>query len=239
VLPLYDTIPSRHPPVAVWFLIGAQVLVFALLIGLPPRELAAALYTFGFVPAQLQLGEAGPYWTLVTCIFLHGGLLHLLSNTWILWIFGDNVEDRMGPARFVAFYLTCGAAAALTELLVHPHSTAPMIGASGAISGVMGAYLVMYPGARIVLLVPLLFWPIFVQVSAVFFLFYWLVLQLISGGLSLGETNLRGGVAYWAHIGGFVAGLVLHRLFLIHPATPHGERHGLEYAWAPPRRSRP
>lgn len=236
MLPLYDTIPSRTPPVATWFLIGAHVVVFLLEIGLSERELLHALYTFGMVPAALTTDPTPPLWTLVTCIFLHGGWLHLIANMWTLWIFGDNVEDRMGPARFVAFYLLCGAAAAGVELFIHPTSTVPVVGASGAIAGVMGAYLTMFPHSRIVLLVPVLFWPVFVQLSAVFFIFYWFLVQLLSGGLSLGASTVRGGVAYWAHIGGFLAGLLLYRLFLAAPPRRPARDEGcIEYAWGPPR----
>lgn len=233
MIPLYDTIPSRNPPVATWFLIGVNVLVFILEVRLPERELLGALYTFGLVPAELTFG-APAWWTLVTCIFLHGGWLHLFANMWALWIFGDNVEDRTGPARFVAFYVLCGAIAAATEYALNPTSTAPVIGASGAIAGVMGAYLAMFRHARIVLLIPILFWPVFVQVSAVFFLFYWLLVQLLSGGLE--PTGQSGGVAYGAHVGGFVAGLLLHRLFVPRPPRRFaGDEGALEYAWGPPR----
>lgn len=238
MLPLYDTIPSRNPPVATWFLIGVHVVVFILEVRLPERELIGALYTFGMVPADLTFGAVPPWWTLVTCIFLHGGWLHLFANLWTLWIFGDNVEDRLGPARFVAFYLLCGVAAAVTELALHPTSTVPVVGASGAIAGVMGAYLAMFRESRIVLLVPVLFWPVFVQVSAFFFLFYWLLVQVLSG--SFAPTGQAGGIAYGAHVGGFVAGLALHRLFL--PRPPRrlaGDEGCLEYAWAPRRRRHP
>lgn len=230
MIPLYDTIPSRYPAVANWLLIGVHVLVFMLLLGLPELPLLTVLFTFGMVPADLSAGPPAPYWTLITCIFLHGGWLHLIANMWTLWIFGDNVEDRMGPVRFVAFYLTCGVAAALAQWLVHPTSTVPVVGASGAIAGVMGAYLVLYHRARIVLLVPLFFWPLFVQVSALFFLFYWLFIQVVSGSL---DSGLGGGVAYWAHIGGFVAGLLLHRLFIPSGGRgPWDDEGPLEHAWA-------
>lgn len=232
VIPLYDTIPSRNPPVAMWFLIGLHVVLFLLEVRLPARELVGALYTFGLVPAELTYGAPAPWWTLVTCVFLHAGWLHLLANMWTLWIFGDNVEDRTGPVRFVVFYVLCGVAAAATEYALHPTSTTPVVGASGAIAGVMGAYLAMFPRARIVLLVPILFWSLFVQVSAFFFLFFWLLLQVLSGG-----DGTVDGIAYGAHVGGFVAGLVLHRLFVPHASSGfHGDEGALEYAWGPPRR---
>ncbi|HEY8375124.1 MAG TPA: rhomboid family intramembrane serine protease [Nannocystis sp.] len=237
MIPLYDTIPSRTPPVATWLLIGVHVLVFMFEISLPESALIDAVFTFGMVPAELTSGPPAPYWTLFTCIFLHGGWGHLIANMWTLWIFGDNVEDRMGPVRFVVFYLLCGAAAAGAELLVSPTSTVPVIGASGAIAGIMGAYLAMFHHARIVLLVPLLFWPLFVQVSALFFLFYWLFIQVMSGSLSL-DPEVRGGVAYWAHVGGFVVGLALHRLFVARARAVCDDEGPLECAWEPPRRGR-
>lgn len=229
MLPLYDTIPSRYPAVANWLLIGVHVLVFMFEVGLPEPALMQLVFTFGMVPAELSAGPPAPYWTPLTAVFLHGGWLHLIANLWTLWIFGDNVEDRMGPVRFVAFYLVCGVCASLVHWFVHPTSPVPVIGASGAIAGVMGAYLAMYHQARIVLLVPLLFWPLFVQVSALFFLFYWFVVQLISSGL---EPSLGGGVAYWAHIGGFAAGFGLHRLFLAPGGrTPCADEGPLARAW--------
>lgn len=237
MLPLYDTIPSRYPAVANWLLIGVHVLVFMFEVSLPEPALMQLVFTFGMVPIELTAGPPAPYWTPLTAVFLHGGWLHLIANLWTLWIFGDNVEDRMGPARFVAFYLVCGVCASLVHWFVHPTSTVPVIGASGAIAGVMGAYLAMYHHARIVLLVPLFFWPLFVQVSALFFLFYWFVVQLISSGL---EPNVGGGVAYWAHIGGFAAGFALHRLFLApRGRLPCADEGPLARAWElPPRGGR-
>jgi len=223
MLPLYDTIPGRHPAIAVWSLIGVHVLVFIVELGLPAAARGELVEGFAAVPVRFLAawiaGDLPPLWTLVTCVFLHAGWLHLIANLWALWIFGDNVEDRTGPLRFVIFYLLCGAAASAAEVLAHPMSTAPLVGASGAIAGVMGAYLAMYPRARIVLLVPLLFWPLYVEVSAFFFCLYWLLVQFLGGGLGLGDTTWQGGVAYWAHIGGFLVGLASHRLFL-RPAGP-------------------
>ena len=229
MIPLHDTLPARHPPRAVWGLIGANALVFALELSLSPDDLAGLFATFAAVPARIAgPGDAPPIWTLVTCMFLHGGWLHLLGNLWMLWIFGDNVEDRMGPGRFVAFYLLCGLLASTTEVAANPAASESILGASGAIAGVMGAYLAMFPRARIVMLVPLLFWPLYIAVSAFGFLVYWFVLQVISGSLDAGT----GGVAYAAHAGGFIAGLLLHRAFLRHEYRAHvpGED-GLEATW--------
>lgn len=218
MFPLYDTIPSRKPAVAVWLTIGIHVLVFVIELALPAPALGEVVDAFAAVPARFVVAWAAgfvpPLWTLLTCVFLHAGWLHIIANLWALWIFGNNVEDRMGPLRFVMFYLLCGVAASTAEVLAHPMTTAPIVGASGAIAGVMGAYLAMYPRARIVLLVPLLFWPLYVEVSAFFFCLYWLLVQFLGGGLGLGDTTWQGGVAYWAHIGGFLAGLASYRPFL-------------------------
>lgn len=237
MLPLYDTIPVRQPAIAVWLLICVHVLVFLTAIALPSTALVELVDALAAVPARFLIawaaGQVPPLWTLVTCVFLHAGWLHLIANLWGLWIFGDNVEDRMGPARFLLFYLLCGAAASSAEVLAHPTSPAPLLGASGAIAGVMGAYLAMYPRARIVLLVPLLFWPLYFDVSAFVFLLYWLVIQVLGGGLGLGDGALHGGIAYWAHIGGFLAGLASYRLFLGPAGRAHAaDETGLENAWS-------
>ena len=232
MFPLRDTIPSQNPPVAVWLLIGVNVACFALELQMGPGALDQALHTFGLVPARFGVDRL---WQLVTCSFLHGSLLHLVANLWTLWIFGDNVEDRMGPLRFIGFYLSCAVLAALTELLLLPDSSAPMIGASGAIAGVMGAYLVLYPRARIILVVPLLFWPLFFTVPALVFLGYWFVIQVLSGGLGLiAGTQELGGIAFGAHVGGFIAGAALHPLFVRRmPRRRQSDERGFESAWQP------
>ena len=159
---------------------------------------------FGLVPAAFS-------WVAVlTSMFLHGGLLHFGANMLYLWIFGDNVEDRMGHGRFLAFYILCGAAAALAQTAMNPDSIIPMIGASGAIAGVMGAYLVLYPHSRIVTLVPIFFFIQLIEVPAIFFLGLWFVLQFLSGVGSIASATggePAGGVAFWAHVAGFVAGV--------------------------------
>ena len=213
MLPVRDTIPVRHPAVALWLLIGLTSAVFLLEVSLAPDAVAALVRSFGVVPLRF-LGDPAPLWTLVTCMFLHGGWLHLLGNLWTLWIFGDNVEDRMGPGRFALFYVVCGVVAAAAEVVMNPTSTAPMVGASGAIAGVMGAYFAMFPRARIVVLVPLLLWPLYFEVSAFFYLAYWFGFQVLGGGVGSFGAGASDQVAYWAHIGGFAAGLALHRMFL-------------------------
>jgi len=163
-------------------------------------------------------------------MFLHGGWLHLLSNMWFLWIFGNNIEDSMGHLRFVFFYLTCGVAAALAQVALNPASAIPMVGASGAISGVMGAYLVLYPRVRVYAMVPIGFIPITIALPAWTMLLYWVGLQIVSGLFGL-MSDERGGVAVWAHVGGFVAGLVLVKLLArSSDVSAHRRRH-----WQPRR----
>jgi membrane associated rhomboid family serine protease len=203
MIPLRDVIPSRTTPFVTIALIAANALVFFYQFSLGDLGNDFILY-FGLVPAAFS-------WVAVlTSMFLHGGLLHFGANMLYLWIFGDNVEDRMGHGRFLTFYLLCGAAAALAQTAMNPESVVPMIGASGAIAGVMGAYLVLYPHSRIVTLVPIFFFIQLIEVPAVFFLGLWFVLQFISGVGSIASATggePAGGVAFWAHVAGFVAGV--------------------------------
>lgn len=213
MLPLYDTVRSRTIPLVTWSIIALNVAVFLVEASLGPRRLYEVIYTFGLVPARF-FSHPGPgeVATLFTSMFLHGGWLHLLSNMWALFIFGDNVEDRMGHGRYLLFYLLVGVVAALVQAVMAHGSRVPMVGASGAISGVLGAYLMLYPGARVLTLVPVFFLPWFVELPAVLFLGLWFLSQLLNGFLSLavaGPVATYGGVAWWAHIGGFVAGVVL------------------------------
>ena len=199
MIPLRDIIPSRTTPIVTISLIVANVLVFLYELTLGRAVNDFTLY-FGLVPAAFS-------WVAVfTSMFLHGGLFHVAGNMLYLWIFGDNVEDRMGHGRFLVFYLLCGTAAALAQTITAPDSVVPMVGASGAIAGVMGAYFVLYPKSRIVTLVTLLFFFQVIEVPAIFFLGIWFVMQFLSGVGSIG-TAATGGVAVWAHVGGFLAGL--------------------------------
>jgi membrane associated rhomboid family serine protease len=159
------------------------------------------------------------YWPFLTSMLLHAGLIHLAGNMWTLWIFGDNVEDRMGRWRFLAFYVLCGIISGQVHWWTNPHSTVPVIGASGAIAGVLGAYAVLYPHARVQTLVLLLFWPLFFELPAVIFIAVWFGIQFLSGTAALLGPGQLGGIAWWAHIGGFIAGIALHRLFIV------GDRH--------------
>jgi membrane associated rhomboid family serine protease len=193
---------------------------------------------FGIVPARLthpgwaaEVGfPAGAFWTLITHQFLHGGWLHIISNMWALWIFGDNVEDAMGHFRFAIFYLLCGCLAGLTQTFTQPSATVPSLGASGAIAGVLGAYLLLYPAARVVVLFPVLFLPFFFEVPAVVYLGIWFVSQLFSGTLSLVSPSQGGGIAFWAHIGGFVAGMVLCGVFARRRGR-YRDQDEVGYAW--------
>jgi len=212
VIPLRDTIPGRSFPFVTIAFIVANALVFLHQLGLGSVRGAAFVAAFGAVPAQFTGAAAHiapalpPVLTLGTSMFLHSGLLHLLGNMVFLWIFGNNVEDATGHARFVLFYLVCGVAAALAHIATHPASNVPMVGASGAISGVLGAYFLLYPHARIVTLLWLGFFAQTVRIPAFVFLGCWFVAQFLSWAL-LGSDG--GGVAFVAHLGGFVAGMLL------------------------------
>ena len=197
MLPLYDVIPSRTAPVVTIGLIAVNVLVFLFEMSLGD-SVDLFLHTYGLIPAEFSLP------TLATSMFLHGGISHVGGNMLFLWIFGDNVEDRMGHLRFLLFYLLCGTVAALAQTLIQPDSLLPMVGASGAVAGIMGAYFVLYPHSQIVTFA--LFQ--FIEVPAILFLGLWFLLQFLSGVGSLTESAAMGGVAFWAHIAGFAAGVV-------------------------------
>jgi len=218
VIPLRDSIPGRRTPVTMLTLLGTNLFVFLYTVGLgSPWEIQAFFETYGLVPARI-LGPDPPYYTLFTSMFLHGGWLHLVGNMLYLWIFGNNVEDATGHLGFLVFYVLCGLAAAFAQILIQPASQVPMVGASGAIAGVLGGYLVLYPRARILALVPLGLFLHLIEVPAVLFLPMWFLLQLVYGIASLGvRSEFGGGVAFWAHIGGFVAGLVCIRMFARRP----------------------
>ena len=213
MIPLRDTIPTRTFPWMTIVLIGANVLVFLHQLGLGSDYGAAFVAIFGAVPAQFT--GAAPHapavlptgLTILTSMFLHGGVLHLLGNMVFLWIFGNNVEDATGHLRFLVFYLVCGAAAAITHIVTHPASNIPMVGASGAISGVLGAYFLLYPHARIVTLLWFGFFAQTVQIPAFVFLGLWFLMQSFSWAAGAGDGG--GGVAVAAHVGGFIAGLLL------------------------------
>ena len=208
MIPLRDVIPSRTTPFITVTLIVVNTLVFLYEFSLGPA-IENFVRAFGLIPAAFS------WMTVFTSMFVHGGLLHFGGNMLYLWIFGDNVEDRMGHGRFLSFYLLCGATAALVQTMVNPASPVPMVGASGAIAGVMGAYFVLYPRSRIVTLLPIFIFIHIVEVPAIFFLGIWFLMQFLSGVGSLATSTGEpvGGVAFWAHVAGFVAGLTMVFLF--------------------------
>lgn len=223
VFPLRDDVPSTGFPLVVYALIALNAAVFIHELRLPDSISDLFLAHYALIPVRdlVPIAEVGgpvawlrPFFT---SMFLHGGFLHLVSNLWSLWIFGDNVEGRMGSMRFLAFYLACGLAAAFTHAWLNPGSALPVVGASGAISGVMGAYLFLFPRARLHMLVLLIFYPIFFQMPAVVFLILWFLGQLMSGTANLAAQQITGqdvgGIAFFAHIGGFVAGVLFLPFF--------------------------
>jgi membrane associated rhomboid family serine protease len=207
MIPLRDTIRSRRFPLVNWLIIFTNAAAFYYELRIGPSGLNNFIDAWGLVPVRLWAEPQVAWVTILSAMFLHGGWFHILSNMWVLFIFGDNVEDRMGSGRYLIFYLLSGMAAALTQAFLLSESSAPMIGASGAIAGVLGAYLVLFPRARILSLVPILFIFTLIEIPAVVFLLFWFASQLFSGFLSLGGAS-GSGVAWWAHIGGFLFGLL-------------------------------
>ncbi len=243
MFPLRDTVPRHYPPLVVWSLILINSAIFLFQSGLPPEEQEWLVRHWGLVPARytdpvwavingLDPGNRLPF---ITNAFLHGGWLHLLGNMWTLWLFGSAVEDRLGMVRFILFYLACALLASVTHYLFNAASQIPAIGASGAIAGIIGAYSMLFPRARIIVLVPVLFLPFFFELPAAVFAGLWYLLQVLQGAGELLAPRLGGGVAWWAHIGGFVAGVALIRFIVpryrryhrdqgILGHGPHGER---------------
>jgi len=230
MFPIRDDNPHFITPYATWLIVGLNVFAWIFLqgFGLDPA-LSRSVCVLGLLPGELlqsapagatvQIGphaycritDTPAWWTLITHMFLHGGWMHIIGNMWFLWIFGNNVEDSMGHGRFIVFYLLCGFAAAGLQMAFNPSSVIPMVGASGAIGGVMGAYILLYPRVTVHMLVVLGFYVMVLAVPAVWMLGYWLLLQLLGGISSIGVAG--GGVAFWAHIGGFVAGAILSLIF--------------------------
>ncbi len=203
MIPLRDVIPSRSTPYITVTLIALNTVAWLYELSVPDDILPVFLQLYGVVPADFSAP------TLVSSMFLHGSWMHFIGNMWYLWIFGDNVEDRMGHGRFVAFYLLCGMVAALGHVAMDPASTLPTIGASGAIAGVMGAYFVLYPHSRVLTLVPLIIYFEIVELPAVLLLGFWFVIQLFSAGaIAVTSNSADGGIAFVAHVAGFVAGLL-------------------------------
>jgi membrane associated rhomboid family serine protease len=202
VIPLRDVIPSRTTPYITITIILLNALAWLYEVSMPERVLTRFLYVYGVVPAAFSPA------TLVTSMFLHGSWTHVIGNMWYLWIFGDNVEDRVGHGRFVIFYLLCGIAAGLGQVAIDPSSALPTIGASGAIAGVMGAYFVLYPHSRVLTLIPWIFLQI-VELPAIVLLGFWFLMQLLNAGaIAVTASTQGGGVAFAAHVVGFLFGVV-------------------------------
>jgi len=210
MIPLRDTIPSQKFPLINWMLIIANVVIF--IIEISQGDPKSFIFEYGLVPAETPLFGDNSH-TFFTNMFLHGGVGHLLTNMWMLYIFGDNVEDRMGSFRYLIFYILAGLIAGFTHYMLNLNSGIPAVGASGAISGVMAAYMFLFPNSMIISFVPLLFIPLLIPVPAIIFIGIWFIGQFLSGtsSLLLGETGA--GIAFWAHIGGFLGGLAIYKAF--------------------------
>jgi len=221
MIPLRDNIRSKNYPVINTTIIVLNVFVFFIQLA-QGQDLTRFIHTYGLVPARYSIPSISSYFTLgqqlfpfLSFMFLHGGFLHLLMNMWFLYIFGDNVEDKLGHFRYILFYLLCGFASGASHLVLNWHSQIPTIGASGAIAGVMGAYMILYPKSRILTLIPFFFFFPIVEIPAIFFLGIWFIFQFLSAAASGGQ----GGIAWWAHIGGFIFGIIFLRLLLLFKRT--------------------
>jgi len=219
MFPLRDDNPTSLFPIVTVALIVVNTLVFLFQMSLGPRAGQLFAYQYGAIPAVVvgtdslpaRIAAVPPLLSLFTSMFLHGGWMHLIGTMWFLWIFGNNIEEAMGHFRFLAFYLICGILASVSQVLSYPDSTVPTIGASGAIAGVMGAYLMLYPRARVWTLIFLVFFIRLIYLPAGVVLGFWILLQFVNGSMASGQG--AGGVAFWAHIGGFIAGVLLVGLF--------------------------
>jgi len=226
MFPIRDDNPQILTPYATYAIVALTIAVWVLLQGMGKEPLlSGSICRFGLIPGELMqlvpsgtrvplgpasvcvLADSGSWITALTAMFMHGGWMHIIGNMWFLWIFGDNVEDAMGPGRFIVFYLLCGLAAAAFQVMAGPSSQIPMVGASGAIGGVMGAYVLLYPHVRVHMLFILIFYVTTFAVPAYLMLGYWFLVQLLSGVATYGGEG--GGVAFWAHVGGFLAGALL------------------------------
>lgn len=252
MFPIRDDNPQLMTPYVTYGIIGLNALVWVLVQGIGSEPmLASSICRLGLIPGELLqsipsgtrfpvgpgsmcvLGDASSWYTTMTSMFMHGGWLHIIGNLWFFHIFGDNVEDAMGHVRFAVFYVLCGLMAAAAQVVSNPESAVPMVGASGAIGGVMGAYIILYPRVHVHLLIFLGFLVTTVAVPAVLMLGYWLAIQLLSGLASVGAHGV--GVAFWAHVGGFVAGAVLVPLFRDGRLLDRHPYHGWRQRRAPTR----
>lgn len=222
MIPIRDTTPTKNIPLVNNILIGINVVMFLVEIMHGPG-MDRFIYVYGLVPGRYSIERLAQHFTLFeqvaawfSFMFLHGGILHLLGNMWFLYIFGDNVEDRLGPLRYLVFYLLCGLASGVSHVLLNLHSTVPTIGASGAIAGVMGAYFLLHPRSKILTLIPIIIIPWFVEIPAFFFLGLWFLLQLVNASAGFGAASH---IAWWAHIGGFLFGMAFLKLLEALPDT--------------------
>ena len=212
MIPLKDDNPTFGKPIVTYFIIGLCIFVFLIQLSSQSYKNGQLFYSYGLIPSVLMNNNqlpmnlyAIPSWiTIFTSMFMHGGFMHLLGNMLYMWIFADNIEDNLGPTKFLVFYLLSGVGAAMTQVLMDTYSQIPMIGASGAIGGILGAYLVNYPNAKVLVLIPFGFFSQLIKIKALYVLGFWFILQFISSG---------GGVAYAAHIGGFISGIILILFF--------------------------
>ena len=236
MIPIRDDTPRFSTPYVTYFLIALNAVIFLWewSVGLQSqRELSALIFQLGVVPRHVtaalggstQVSLAAAFLPILTSMFLHGSWLHIIGNMWVLWIFGDNIEDYLGHFPYLIFYLVCGIVASVAHILLNLNSRVPSVGASGAIAGIMGAYFVLYPKARVLTIVPLIIFFTFWWLPAWIVLGYWFLLQLLSGAAtSIAVTGQSGpGIAFWAHVGGFVAGILLIKLM---PQRPHRSRYG-------------
>ena len=219
MIPLKDDNPTSSRPIVTYFLIGLCILIFLMQLGSQSFKTGQLFYSYGLIPSVLMGYDQLPmdlyavpaYLTIFTSMFMHGGFMHLIGNMLYMWIFADNIEDSLGPKKFIIFYLLSGIGAATAQILMDTHSQVPMVGASGAIGGVLGAYLINHPNARVLVLIPFGFFSQLIKIKALYVLGFWFVLQFINSAMMSSQGG--GGVAYAAHIGGFVSGVVLILFF--------------------------
>ncbi len=230
MIPLRDDQPRFSTPYVTYFLIGLNLVVFLFEAALTPQSFKVLLFQLGMVPANITgflagsdgVGLMAAFLPTLTSMFLHGSWMHVIGNMWFLWIFGDNIEDYLGHFKYLLFYLLSGLGAAFAQVVLNPHSPVPTVGASGAIAGVLGAYFLLYPRAKVLIWFPILF---LFYLPAWVTLGYWFAMQFVSGAATsiANYSETRGGVAFWAHVGGFVAGIVLIKLI---PERPRRYRYG-------------
>ena len=222
MIPIRDNIECKRPPYVSWVIMGICIGIFLSMKMMPDELQRQLIYLYGMVPIRYSNPEWSAafglpfdgYFSFLSSLFLHGGWLHIIINMWFIWIFANSIEDRMGHGRFLAFYLSCGLIATFVQWYFDPTMAIPVVGASGAIAGVLGAYFLMYPYARIVIWFPLFLLPIFFELPAIAFLGFWVIIQIQNATTAMMFDAVAAEVAWWAHLGGFVAGVFLHPLFL-------------------------